>query len=390
MERLYEYKNKFSKTLFEDFIPFWEKFSPDPVYGGFLCGFDRDGELFFEDKSVWQQGRSLWMFSKLYNEFEKNPKWLEFARSGYDFINKYCFDENGHMYFKVTRDGKPLINRRYYFSEAFAIMGYAEFYIAVKDEEVKQRAVDLFKKMFHYYITPGCFPPKVNPKTRSVRTHSIVMIMLCVCQHMRKIDDSPIYNTIIDACISEITNNFVKEDEKALFETVGAHGERLNSPEGRLINPGHSMETAWFLMEEAALRKDAELMKKAIQITEWSFDIGWDKEMGGIFYFRDIENKPVLSLEWDMKLLWPHCEALIAFLRSYMFMGQEKYLDYFDRITEYIYAHFPDPGHPEWFGHLHRDGTPISYIKGSDWKGPYHNVRAFMQIIELLKQYIPY
>lgn len=390
MERLYEYKNKFSKTLFEDFIPFWEKFSPDPVYGGFLCGFDRDGELFFEDKSVWQQGRSLWMFSKLYNEFEKNPKWLEFARSGYDFINKYCFDENGHMYFKVTRDGKSLINRRYYFSEAFAIMGYAEFYIAVKDEEVKQRAVDLFKKMFHYYITPGCFPPKVNPKTRSVRTHSIVMIMLYVCQHMRKIDDSPIYNTIIDACISEITNNFVKEDEKALFETVGAHGERLNSPEGRLINPGHSMETAWFLMEEAALRKDAELMKKAIQITEWSFDIGWDKEMGGIFYFRDIENKPVLSLEWDMKLLWPHCEALIAFLRSYMFTGQEKYLDYFDRITEYIYAHFPDPGHPEWFGHLHRDGTPISYIKGSDWKGPYHNVRAFMQIIELLKQYIPY
>lgn len=390
MERLYEYKNKFSKTLFEDFIPFWEKFSPDPIYGGFLCGFDRDGELFFEDKSVWQQGRSLWMFSKLYNEFEKKPKWLEFARSGYDFINKYCFDENGHMYFKVTRDGKPLINRRYYFSEAFAIMGYAEFYIAVKDEEVKQRAVDLFKKMFHYYITPGCFPPKVNPKTRSVRTHSIVMIMLNVCQHMRKIDDSPIYNTIIDACISEITNNLVKEDEKALFETVGAHGERLNSPEGRLINPGHSMETAWFLMEEAALRKDAELMKKAIQITEWSFDIGWDKEMGGIFYFRDIENKPVLSLEWDMKLLWPHCEALIAFLRSYMFTGQEKYLDYFDRITEYIYAHFPDPGHPEWFGHLHRDGTPISYIKGSDWKGPYHNVRAFMQIIELLKQYIPY
>lgn len=390
MERLYEYKNKFSKTLFEDFIPFWEKFSPDPVYGGFLCGFDRDGKLFFEDKSVWQQGRSLWMFSKLYNEFEKNPKWLEFARSGYNFINKYCFDENGHMYFNVTRDGKPLINRRCYFSEAFAIMGYAEFYIAVKDEEVKQRAVDLFKKMFHYYITPGCFPPKVNPKTRSVRTRSTVMIMLNVCQHMRKIDDSPIYNTIIDACISEITNNLVKEDEKALFETVGAHGERLNSPEGRLINPGHSMETAWFLMEEAALRKDAELMKKAIQITEWSFDIGWDKEMGGIFYFRDIENKPVLSLEWDMKLLWPHCEALVAFLRSYMFTGQEKYLDYFDRITEYIYAHSPDPGHPEWFGHLHRDGTPISYIKGSDWKGPYHNVRAFMQIIELLKQYIPY
>lgn len=54
---------------------------------------------------------------------------------------------------------------------------------------------------------------------------------------MRKIDDSPIYNTIIDACISEITNNLVKEDEKALFETVGTHGERLNSPEDRAYKP---------------------------------------------------------------------------------------------------------------------------------------------------------
>ena len=75
----------------DDFVSFWETRSVDPVYGGFLCGFDRDGELFFEDKSVWQQGRSLWMFSKLYNEFGSKQVWLDAAKSGYDFINKYCF-----------------------------------------------------------------------------------------------------------------------------------------------------------------------------------------------------------------------------------------------------------------------------------------------------------
>ena len=72
MERITDYKLRLSDVLFNNFVPFWEKFSPDMIYGGFLCGFDRDGELFFEDKSVWQQGRSLWMFSKLYNEFEKS------------------------------------------------------------------------------------------------------------------------------------------------------------------------------------------------------------------------------------------------------------------------------------------------------------------------------
>ena len=388
MEKFKEYKDRFSDVLLNNFVPFWEKFSPDKIYGGFLCGFDRDGELFFEDKSVWQQGRSLWMFSKLYNEFGKKPQWLTIAESGYDFINKYCFDENYHMYFRVTRDGRPLVNRRYYFSEAFAIMGYVEFYIATERAEVKQRAINLFKKMYHYYTTPNCFPPKVNPQTRSNRGHSIVMIMLNVCQYMKKIDDSPIYDKVIDDSIKKITTLFVKEDEKALFETVGPNGERLNSPEGRLINPGHSMETAWFLMTEAINRKDKELMRKAIKITEWSLELGWDKEKDGIFYFVDVENKPVLSLEWDMKLFWPHCEAMIALLYAYWFTKEEKYFEWFGKIAEYSFKHFSDDGHPEWFGHLHRDGTPISYIKGSDWKGPFHNVRAFMLISQMLDSII--
>ena len=111
MNTVSQYKHEFSDVLLNNFVKFWETYSP---------GFDRDGSLFHEDKSVWQQGRSLWMFSKLYNEFGGKKEWLEIARSGYDFINNYCFDETGHMYFKVTRDGKPLVVRRYYFSEAFA------------------------------------------------------------------------------------------------------------------------------------------------------------------------------------------------------------------------------------------------------------------------------
>lgn len=388
MKELCVYRDEFYQVLTQNFVPFWERRSPDPVYGGFLCGFERDGSLFFEDKSVWQQGRSLWMFSKLYREFGGKREWLEIAQSGYDFINAHCFDEKGHMYFKVTRDGRPLINRRYYYSEAFAIMGYAEFYLACGREEVKRRALALFEKMYHYYTTPGCFVPKVDPKTRNNQGHSIVMIMLNVCQHMRRIDSDPLYDKTIAECIDKICNSFVKEDEEALLETVGAGGERLDSPEGRLINPGHSLETAWFLMEEAIYRRDLWLMEKAVLISTWSLKRGWDQEEGGIFYFQDVEKKPVLSLEWDMKLLWPHCEGMIAMLYAYWYTGEKTYMEWFEKIREYAFAHFSDPEYPEWYGHLHRDGTPVSRIKGSDWKGPYHNVRAFMLITQILDQII--
>lgn len=381
-----EYRKQIEDTLMNCFVPFWETYSPDSEYGGFLCGFDRDGGLFYEDKSVWQQGRSTWMFAKLYNEFGHKQEWLDIARSGYRFMNEYCFDENGHMYFRVTRDGRPLVNRRYYFSEAFAIMGYVELYIATGEEEIRQRALEVFRRFHHYYTTPGCFPPKVDPRTRKNRGHSIVMIMLNVCQNMRRIDNDPIYDEMITDSIDKIINGFVREDEQVLLETVGPNFERIDSPEGRLVNPGHAMETSWFLMKEALHRKDDALMRKMIRVTHWSLERGWDKEKGGIFYFQDVENKPVLSLEWDMKLLWVHCEAMIALLYSYWYTGEDQYMEWFARIKDYIFAHYPDEGHPEWFGHLHRDGTPINYIKGSDWKGPFHNVRAFMVMTQLLEK----
>ena len=378
------YGKDFSDVLLKNFVPFWTEFSVDKEYGGYLCGFMRDGELFLEDKSVWQQGRSLWMFSKLYNEFGKKEEWLDAAKSGYDFINRYCFAENGHMYFRVTRDGRPLVERRYYFSEAFAVMGYAEYYKATGLAEAKERAIALYDKMVYYYTTPGVFAPKVNPNTRKNRGHSMVMIMMNVSQCMREIDgENKKYDEMITSCLDTIMNVFVKPEEKALFETVGANGERLNSPEGRFINPGHSMETAWFMMREAIGRKDASLMKRCIEILEWSLERGWDKEMGGILYFVDVENKPVLSLEWDMKLFWVHCEAMIALTYAYWYTKDERYMEWFDKIKAYVFAHYPDEGHPEWFGHLHRDGTPINYIKGSDWKGPFHNVRAFMLLTQL-------
>lgn len=378
LKKMEKYYKSIKKVLMEDFVGFWEEKHVDPIYGGYLCGFDRDGELFFEDKSVWQQGRSLWMFSKLYNEFGKKQIWLDAAKSGYDFINKYCFDENMHMYFRVTRDGKPLVLRRYYFSEAFAIMGYVEYYKATGLEESREKAIALFDLFEKYYTTPGYFPPKVNPETRKYKGHSIVMIMLNVSQMMREIDDNPRYDAHIDNCIDTIVNQFVKPDKKALLETVNADGSFVDTPDGRFINPGHSMETAWFLMREAIHRKDRKLMETAIQVTEWSLERGWDKKMGGIFYFLDLDNKPVRSLEWDMKLFWVHCEAMIALTYSYMYTKDEKYMDWFKKVYKYAFKYFPDPGHPEWYGHLHRDGTPISQIKGSDWKGPFHNVRAFM------------
>jgi len=42
---------------------------------------------------------------------------------------------------------------------------------------------------------------------------------------------------------------------------------------------------------------------------------------GGILYFLDSRGMCPQALEWDMKLWWPHCEALVGFALADLEMG---------------------------------------------------------------------
>ena len=62
-----------------------------------------------------------------------------------------------------------------------------------------------------------------------------------------------------------------------------------------------------------------------MEILDWSLELGWDKKYGGIRYFIDIEGRPPEHLERDMKLWWPHTEALYALLLAHSISGETGY-----------------------------------------------------------------
>ena len=88
-----------------------------------------------------------------------------------------------------------------------------------------------------------------------------------------------------------------------------------------------------------------------------------------------------------MKLWWPHNEAVIALLKLYKEYGEEKYLHWFERVTDYAFKHFSDPTYGEWFGYLRRDGKPTEPpCKGHMYKGPFHVLRMLAKCIEMLSK----
>lgn len=375
MNRMHDF---YKQYLLEESIRFWTDNGPDYKYGGILTCLDREGRVYNTDKSVWFQGRAAWMFSRLYNTLEKREDWLNTAKLIYDFLVKYCFDADGRMFFTVTQDGRPLQKRRYIFSETFTVIACAEYARAAGDETALAKAREVYDMIIDIYRNPSGIAPKIIPETRKTKGLALPMILLATTQSLREIDPQPRYDELGKEFVNVIFRDFYKASERALFETVGLQGERLDSPQGRCINPGHSIEAAWFIMHEGVYRKDKEMIDKALKILDCSLEIGWDKVYGGLLYFVDIEGKPAEQLEWDMKLWWPHTEALYATLLAYSLTGDEKYEVWFDRVHDWSFSHFADKEHKEWFGYLHRDGSVSNTLKGSMWKGPFHLPRALL------------
>jgi len=213
------------------------------------------------------------------------------------------------------------------------------------------------------------------------------MILINTAQVLRENDCADYTSSVIDPAIHEVLNDFCKPEMKLVLEAVLKDGGFLDEPCGREVNPGHSIEVAWFLLAESVSRGgDSDLQSRALLILDWNLELGWDREHGGMYYFRDAKGKPCPQYEHDMKLWWPHNETIYACLLAWTLTRDEKYLNWYERVRTWAYEHFPDKENGEWFGYLHRDGSVSSTLKGNMWKGPFHLPRMQLNCYLLVKQ----
>lgn len=365
----------FREILQNDILDFWLKYSFDWKNGGVYTNLDQEGNIYGTDKSVWFQGRTLWVFAKAYNLVEKKPEYLEAAKMIHEFLSK-CEDEDGRMFFLVTEDGKPLQKRRYYFSETFAAIGCAELYKATREKKYLDDAERYFQVAYECITGVRKNRPKFCEENYHMKSLSPYMIMLSTAQELRSIDEvAEKYDPIAKKFLDEILHGgFLTE--KGLLENVALDGSFVDSPTGRTVNPGHSLEAAWFVMTEGLLSNNQEAIDAAKKIIDITLPLGLKDN--SIVAFTDVLGKPSVALEWDMKLWWPQCEAMIALRLVGEIYQDKKYTKLYEEILEYVDTHFRDKEHGEWYGYLHYDGTVSTTLKGNTYKGCFHIPRFYM------------
>ena len=429
-----DFAAKCREELLSNVMPFWMKYGWDRKNGGVYTCLDRDGSLMDTTKSVWFQGRFGWMTAYAYRTVaasatgvvkvdslargcrgcrdstgleKQRREWLAASKSCCEFLEKHCFDRDGRAFFEVTAEGVGLRKRRYVFSECFAAMAYAEYALASGETAWARKAVSLFKRIRLFMSEPETYMPAKYTKELKTQGHSLTMILINVANVLKQVSNDPVLDRQITESVEALVKYFIHPEFKALLETVGPNGELIDTLAGRTINPGHCIETAWFLMDVAVARKDKSLLSTALQILDWSWAWGWDDSVlsppsatalagragrpqpagsGGIISFRDCKGFPPQCYEQDMKFWWPQCEAIIATAYAYRLTGDRKYQKWHRLASTWAWKHLKDKKFPEWYGYLHRDGTVAQPAKGNIFKGPFHIPRMLVKSMEICEE----
>ena len=361
--------------------------SIDKECGGYFTCLERDGQVFDTDKFIWLQAREVWMFSMLYNNVEKRQEWLDCAIHGAEFLKKHGHDGNLNWYFSLDREGNPLIEPYNIFSYTFACMAFGELGKATGNEEYSDIAKRTFDIILSKVDNPKGIWNKAHKGTRDLKNFALPMILCNLALEIEHLLDEDFLIKTMDTCIHEVMDVFYRPELGGIIvENVTTDGKLHDSFDGRLINPGHSIEAMWFIMDLGKRLNRPDLIEKAKNITLRMLEYGWDKEYDGIFYFMDRLGRPLQQLEWDQKLWWVHIETLISLLKAYNLTGDEKCKEWFLKVHEYTWRHFKDKEFSEWYGYLNRRGEVLLSLKGGKWKGCFHVPRGLYQCWKVLEE----
>lgn len=389
-EKFAELGRYYRKHLLEETLPFWEKRIRDDKNGGYFTSFDMAGNVSDPIKSIWGTGRMVWMFSALYNRVEKRKEWLDLARHGRDFLVKHAYAGGGRWFYKLDLKGNMVEGTVSAGSDLFTLLGLAEYAAASGSREDLQ----LIEETWGMYerMTRDPDPRDVDPSRPFYKGRPMFEVHLA--DVLAPVLGAERTRFSRDRAIEKILWVYSKDEHKANFECLDAHNKVVDTPRGRTLNPGHTMEALWFCMDAARKTNDRRVIERAAQVADWTWNRGWDKEYGGLFAYLDLNGQIptekwgyhlAVDQAWDDKSWWVHCESLVTFAMAAVETRSETWMQRFMELHDYCREKFYARQYGEWWPSLHRDGRPKMTDHGKAWKWAYHLPRALMYLMQILE-----
>jgi mannobiose 2-epimerase len=376
-------------------LPFWMKYLPDRVNGGFYGAVSNNLEVNNDvPRSAILCTRILWTFSAAYRKY-KAAEYLEMAQWAYDYLTKVFWDkEYEGVFWSVDRNGKPVLSRKHHYAQAFTIYALSEYYQATQSPESLSLAQQLFSLLESHGFDP-LFGGYIEGSSREWEA----------LEDMRLAEDEPAcrksMNTMLHM-LEAYTNLLriwddprLKSQHRSLLETF--EKQVINHASGHLKlffnddwsslpgidSYGHDIEASWLMWEAAQMHDDpslsSQIRESSLQLAEAVYEDGLDAD-GSVFNAGNAQ-----GVTDDSKAWWPQTEGMVGFYNAFQLSGKEYFLEAALDCWRFIQAHMIDRVNGDWFKQTDRAGIPDpTHLKAGFWDCPYHHSRACLILIEEL------
>jgi len=361
-------RGQYRKDLFEDYVPFHEKYVVDKEFGGFHCTVTPTGELVSTEKTAWYEGRGTWVFSFLYNQFGREQKYLDIAARSIKLIERSRPKSSEEMWPRaLQRDGAPAgPPDPEVYSSLFIAEGMAEYSKAAKDAKYWEEAKQIVLRCVRHYDRPDYHPligrtylgPEA-PAFAGARVLGVWMVLLRATTQMLATRADAELQMVNDRCVDSILNHHHNPRFQLLNELINHDMTRPRNDYEKLVYAGHAVETLWMVLDEAVRRKSIALYDRVAPMFQRHCEVSRDRVFGGLL--RNLRN--VDTNDWTMdKTLFPHQEALIGSLLMIEQTGDAWAREFYSSIDAYTRTRFPMKkiGSPLWqvIGNRQVDLTP--------------------------------
>jgi len=394
---------RLEKNLEQNILSFWYPKSLDKVNGGYTISYNAKGEPNPKaSKGIVTQSRQVWLFSRAAREGYRRAEMIEAAAHGFRFLRDRMWDKkNGGFYWEVDAAGNPKLARKHMYGQSFALYGLSEYYLASHDKEALDLANKLFALMEEHahdaeyggyredFNADWTEPPAnemnpmgVTPAIKLMNTHLHLMESVTAYYRASK---SPLARERLIELINIETNAVVRKRLTACSDKYKRDWTPLPGPDNawERVSYGHDLENIWLITDacEAAGISPWPFADLFRDLFEYSLKYGYDGVNGGFFNTGE-RNKPA---DDRVKTWWVQAEAAVSSLYMYRMTHDPAYWNVFAKTYEFIDRYQTDWKTGEWHPNVSPELKPYG-AKADIWKGGYHNGRAMMECLRLLKR----
>ncbi|MCF7972308.1 MAG: AGE family epimerase/isomerase [Phycisphaerae bacterium] len=392
---------KLEKMLHENIAAFWLSKSIDRDHGGYTINFGPQGEdRPSGTKMIVTQARTLWLFSRLIRAGYGTDEMVQAARHGYAFLTDKMWDhEHGGFYWEVDVTGQTKRNPlKHMYGQGFALYAISEYSLASKDPAVLAFANRFFELLDTkaYDRVNGGYNEAFLPDWTSASN---------VTSPMGTRDNEKLMNThlhLLEALTTYYRASQSPRARERLMELiliqsntvvrkhVGACTDRYTqdwTPTSTRVSYGHDIENVWLLMDacDAAGQSNRPLLDFYQSLYGYSYQYGYDTAHGGFFDSGEF-NQPADRRD---KVWWVQAEALVSALYLYRITGDAQYAAVFTQTLDFVDKYMADWTWGEWHSTTSAEGVASPGNKAHAWKCGYHNGRAMIECLEILKAFKP-